>query len=206
MQQAMKQLRAFHEAMGQTVGDPTKPDCRVDLALRVRLIAEEFEELLVALEPKLKPGIVADVENWLDARAVLVEKNEQSEPDVVAAADALTDITYVTLGAGVAWGILLHYVFAEVHRSNMAKKDGEVRPDGKRLKPPGWTPPDVAGVIERGQLGIYALLSQRLAAMDHATTAGDRREADQADKAWAAIEAIDAKLKALGYNARGNKL
>ncbi len=41
----------------------------------------------------------------------------------------------------------------EVHRSNMAKVGGPIRGDGKRLKPEGWTPPDVAGVLAAALLG-----------------------------------------------------
>lgn len=39
-------------------------------------------------------------------------------------------------------------VWDEIHRSNMAKVDGPVRDDGKILKPEGWVPPDVAGVLK----------------------------------------------------------
>lgn len=56
-------------------------------------------------------------------------------------------------GRGLEFGIPLDRVWAEVHRSNMAKVDpttGKVikRADGKVLKPEGWTPPDVAGVLK----------------------------------------------------------
>jgi predicted HAD superfamily Cof-like phosphohydrolase len=40
-------------------------------------------------------------------------------------------------------------VFGEVHRANMRKLDGPRRADGKLLKPPGWQPADVRGVIEQ---------------------------------------------------------
>lgn len=210
MHQAMAQLRAFHEAMQQTIGDVTAPDPTQDLGLRVRLIAEEFEELLVALEPKLKPGIVADVEHWLSAYEMLLAKGEASDPrdgDAPAEiADALADILYVTTGAGVAWGLLLQYIFDEVHRSNMAKAGGEVRPDGKRLKPPGWTPPDVQGVIDRSKLGIYALLGARSNAHVRHKFCSDRRDLDGCKAAEAEMDAIDARLRALGYDAKGNKL
>lgn len=206
MHQAMAQLRAFHEAMNQTIGDPTQPDVTVDLGLRVRLIIEEFQELLEAIEPKLKPQLVAEVEHWLDAYELLIAKGEASDPNVVEVADSLADILYVTAGAGVAWGLILAHVFDEVHRSNMAKKGGEVRPDGKRLKPPGWTPPDVAGVLDRGRLGIYALVRAREKEARSASEAGDRRDSDYLDACEERIEAIDARLKQLGYDSKGNKL
>lgn len=125
MREAMKQVTAFHIAMDQPVRSPDA----IDLGrrtLRFELIREEVDELRAALEAS----------------------------DVTAVADALADISYVVVGAAVEWGIPLAEVFDEVHRSNMAKVGGPVRADGKRLKPPGWTPPDVAGVIRRAATGM----------------------------------------------------
>jgi predicted HAD superfamily Cof-like phosphohydrolase len=62
--------------------------------------------------------------------------------DTVEMIDALCDLMYVTLGAGVEMGVDLAPFWREVQAANMRKVGGEVRPDGKRLKPPGWTPPD----------------------------------------------------------------
>ena len=62
-------------------------------------------------------------------------------------------MTFITSVFGVAWrlNMPLNAVFAEVHRSNMAKRmpDGSVlrREDGKILKGPNWSPPDIAGVL-----------------------------------------------------------
>ena len=62
-------------------------------------------------------------------------------------------MTFITSVFGVAWrlNIPLNAVFAEVHRSNMSKlmPDGSVlrREDGKILKGPDWSPPDIAGVL-----------------------------------------------------------
>lgn len=74
--------------------------------------------------------------------------------DLVEVADALTDIVYVTIGTALTLGINFQSCWDEVHRSNMAKrramKDGS---DSKRgsgfdvVKPPGWTPPDIASVM-----------------------------------------------------------
>jgi predicted HAD superfamily Cof-like phosphohydrolase len=45
-------------------------------------------------------------------------------------------------------GIDLGPFFAEIHRTNMEKAGGPVRPsDGKILKPPGWKPPDIVGML-----------------------------------------------------------
>jgi predicted HAD superfamily Cof-like phosphohydrolase len=69
--------------------------------------------------------------------------------DLVETVDALCDLLYVTYGAAVDLGVDLEPFFAEVHRSNMAKVGGTRRADGKWLKPAGWTPPDIAGLLRR---------------------------------------------------------
>jgi predicted HAD superfamily Cof-like phosphohydrolase len=94
-----------------------------DWQRRVRLILEEFAEL---------------------ARA-------QAKGDVVEFADGLADLAWVVLGTAVEAGIPLNEVWAEVRRSNMAKVGGRLDESGKLLKPAGWSPPDVAGVLARAE-------------------------------------------------------
>ena len=77
--------------------------------------------------------------------------NAEDEEEI---ADALADIVYIALGS-----LRVHFgeeraqrVWDEVHRSNMAKcfDDGKFHKDlatGKILKPPAWTPPDIAGAL-----------------------------------------------------------
>lgn len=92
-------------------------------ALRMRLILEETAELLEAL----------------------------SEGNIEKTADALVDLNYVVLGAGVTWGINLAELHNEVHAANMRKFPGgkAIRDEnGKVLKPEGWTGPDVEAVLE----------------------------------------------------------
>lgn len=72
--------------------------------------------------------------------------------NLVGMADALADVVYVSYGTAVTLGIDLDAVLREVHRSNMSKLDGRGRPvlrdDGKVLKSPRYTPPDVASVLQ----------------------------------------------------------
>ncbi len=68
--------------------------------------------------------------------------------DLVEALDGLCDLLYVAYGAAAEFGVDLAPFWDEVHRTNMAKRGGAVREDGKRLKPPGWMPPDLAGVLD----------------------------------------------------------
>jgi predicted HAD superfamily Cof-like phosphohydrolase len=74
----------------------------------------------------------------------------QAQTDVEEA-DACVDLLVVVIGYMISRGWDTQALWAEVVRSNMAKigPDGKVRrrSDGKILKPDGWTPPDIAGVL-----------------------------------------------------------
>lgn len=90
-------------------------------------------------------------------RDILREEAEETDTaladgDLVALADGLADTIYVAIGTALEFGIPLDAVWAEVQRSNMAKRDpatGSVRrrEDGKVLKPANWVPPNIAGII-----------------------------------------------------------
>lgn len=71
--------------------------------------------------------------------------------DLTEMVDALADIVYFAYGTAINLGIDLEPVFEEVHRSNMTKvwPDGSVRrrEDGKVIKPPTYTKPDIASEI-----------------------------------------------------------
>lgn len=113
----------FMEVFGQEVNcEPTLRD-QETRDLRVDLIAEELEELELALSNK----------------------------DIVEVADALTDLLYVVYGAGHAFGIDLDECFDEVHESNMSKLGENGRPlyreDGKVLKGPNYFPPNLKEIV-----------------------------------------------------------
>ena len=113
----------FMEAFGQQVRDePMWPDFSTR-ELRLELIREEYTELEDAIDQK----------------------------DMVAVADALTDLLYVIYGAGHAFGIDLDACYQEVHSSNMSKLDENGRPlkreDGKVLKGPNFFEPDLAFIL-----------------------------------------------------------
>ena len=123
MKTNFRKVEEFMDTFGQRVEImPTLSDFDTR-ELRLELIVEEVQELADAID------------------------NE----DLIEVADALTDILYVTYGAGHAFGIDLDACFDEVHRSNMSKLDanGEViyRADGKVLKGPNYFPPDLANVF-----------------------------------------------------------
>lgn len=105
--------------------NPEFPDEKVQ-KLRISLIEEELEEL----------------------------KEAMRKEDIVGVADALTDILYVTYGAGAAFGIDLDKCFKEVHSSNMSKLDRNGHPiyreDGKILKGPDYFEPNLEKIVDNG--------------------------------------------------------
>ena len=113
----------FMKTFGQEV--KTKPSFSTDKInkLRIDLIQEELEELTEAIQRK----------------------------DLLEVADALTDILYVTYGAGHSFGIDLDKCFNEVQNSNMSKlgKDGKpiYNESGKVMKGPNYFKPDLKKFI-----------------------------------------------------------
>ncbi|MDC1129207.1 nucleoside triphosphate pyrophosphohydrolase family protein [Candidatus Pelagibacter sp.] len=114
-----KKVKTFMETFGQEV--KIKPSFSTDKinSLRYDLIREELDELKVAMENN----------------------------DLLEVADALTDILYVTYGAGHAFGIDLDKCFEEVQNSNMSKLDNNGKPiyseAGKVMKGPNYFKPDL---------------------------------------------------------------
>ena len=106
-------------------------------------------------EVKKKPSLSTDKINNLRINLIKEELNEFMEAisskDLREAADALTDILYVTYGAGHAFGINLDNCFDEVQRSNMSKLGNDGKPIynefGKVMKGPNYSPPDLKKII-----------------------------------------------------------
>ena len=112
-------VKTFMEVFGQEVRN--KPSFSTDKInnLRYDLIKEELEELKIAMKNR----------------------------DLLEVADALTDILYVTYGAGHAFGIDLDKCFEEVQNSNMSKLDEDGKPiyneAGKVMKGPKYFKPNL---------------------------------------------------------------
>ena len=114
-----ERVKKFMETFGQEVKRKAEfPNDKIT-TLRYDLIKEELEELRIAMERK----------------------------DIKEVADALTDILYVTYGAGHAFGINLDKCFEEVQSSNMSKLGEDGRPiyndKGKVMKGPNYFKPDL---------------------------------------------------------------
>ena len=103
-------------------------------------------------EVKTKPSFSTDKINKLRLDLIKEELSELTEAmsnkDLLEVADALTDILYVTYGAGHAFGINLDKCFDEVQNSNMSKLDENGKPiyneHGKVMKGPNYFKPDLS--------------------------------------------------------------
>ena len=106
-------------------------------------------------EVKDKPSFSTDKINKLRLDLIKEELNQLKEAmnnkDLLEVADALTDILYVTYGAGHAFGINLDKCFEEVQNSNMSKLDDNGKPiyneHGKVIKGPNYFKPDLTKFI-----------------------------------------------------------
>ena len=117
-------VKKFMQTFGQEVRtNASFPDDKI-INLRVDLIKEELSELKEAIEKK----------------------------DIKEVADALTDILYVTYGAGHAFGINLDKCFEEVQNSNMSKLGPDGKPiyndKGKVMKGPNYYKPDLSKFVK----------------------------------------------------------
>ena len=107
-------------------------------------------------EVKNKPGLSSNKINELRISLINEELEEFREAiknnDLKEVADALTDILYVTYGAGHAFGINLDKCFDEVQKSNMSKLGKDKKPiynnEGKVMKGPNYFKPDLNKFIK----------------------------------------------------------
>ena len=107
-------------------------------------------------EIKIKPGLSTEKINKLRVSLINEELEEFKEAikknDLKEVADALTDILYVTYGAGHAFGINLDKCFDEVQKSNMSKLGNDGKPiyneQGKVMKGPKYFKPDLSKFLK----------------------------------------------------------
>ena len=118
-----QKVKTFMETFGQEVKSKPSFSSEKINDLRYNLIKEELDELKQAIDGK----------------------------DLLEVADALTDILYVTYGAGHAFGINLDNCFNEVQNSNMSKLGTDGKPiynkAGKVMKGPNYYKPDLSKFV-----------------------------------------------------------
>lgn len=142
-------VREFHEVFGHHVSyDPNqKPDIKLRV-LRVQMLASELVELCRAFGVKLK---IDTTKSSNEDECVLAADDGTGAYDVVEAADALGDIRYITDGGNLVCGFPGDLVLAEIHRANMSKLGADGKPvhraDGKIMKGPNYTPPNIRKVL-----------------------------------------------------------
>ena len=116
-------VKKFMKTFGQEVKEKAEFPSNKIISLRYDLIREELDELRDAIDKK----------------------------DIKEVADALTDILYVTYGAGHAFGINLDKCFAEVQSSNMSKLGMDGKPiyneKGKVMKGPNYFKPNLSKFV-----------------------------------------------------------
>jgi len=119
-----EKVGTFMKTFGQEVKNSASFSTKKINELRLNLIKEELDELIEAMNKR----------------------------DLVEVADALTDILYVTYGAGHAFGINLDKCFTEVQNSNMSKLDNNGKPiyneNGKVMKGPNYFKPNLKKFIK----------------------------------------------------------
>jgi predicted HAD superfamily Cof-like phosphohydrolase len=146
----------FHKMVGQPVlYTPTVPP-EERVRLRLKLICEEFFELLEStlvdheiVTPPSDGGARIQI-NSNGVRTIVGRLINESpiNVDLIQTADALADLEYVIVGSSLEMGIDLDAVVDEVHRSNLTKSGGGMRPDGKIKKGPDFRAPDIEAVLE----------------------------------------------------------
>jgi predicted HAD superfamily Cof-like phosphohydrolase len=117
---------------------------------KVKIFMEYFGQ-----EVKKKPSFSSEKINKLRYDLIKEELDELNEAmknkDLLEVADALTDILFVTYGAGHAFGINLDKCFEEVQNSNMSKLDENGKPiyneSGKVMKGPNYFKPDLSKFV-----------------------------------------------------------
>ena len=120
-----QKVGVFMKTFGQELKSKSELSNEKINNLRINLINEELEEL----------------------------KNAIKQNDILEVADALTDILYVTYGAGHAFGINLDVCFDEVQNSNMSKLGEDGKPiydkNGKVMKGPRYFKPDLSKFLQK---------------------------------------------------------
>ena len=118
MNKAQKMVLEYHRKMGFTINNNPTHISQEQVKDRSDILEEETHELREALELE----------------------------DIVKIADGIGDVLYVAYGTGVACGIDMETIFAEIHRSNMTKTAPETH-TGKAIKGETYSPPNLVALI-----------------------------------------------------------
>jgi predicted HAD superfamily Cof-like phosphohydrolase len=154
MNKIQRQVKEFMLNARQDCPDKaTVPDASTRI-LRARLLLEEVFEYIEA----------SGLEAVIDGKKIEFDKIlfREDDPcgnpaDLVKMVDAIADISYVNYGAAVSCGVDMEPIETEVHRSNISKFiDGYEDTNGKWIKGPSFSPPDIKSYLESQYGGIYS--------------------------------------------------
>ena len=161
-----EQVGQFQRVFGHSINKVPTIQPKQELALRINLILEEVAEYTEAVAGMTQEmAAESDTDLALAARCIrgvmrIVRQAPESDfehQDLVAMADALTDINYVVYGAGHVSGLPLDDFMNEVHSSNMTKLGEFDLPlyneDGKTIKGPNYRAPDLEKVLSKVAAG-----------------------------------------------------
>lgn len=165
-------VRAFHEKFSIPVRD--KPGVPSDerVRLRLRLIAEEFCELLTAsLDVSQGRHDLAKVTLDFTSLLTTIISNAKVNVDLVEFVDALADLEYVIHGTSCEFGVDSGPVFAEVHRSNCTKH-AQTDAQCKITKGPNYEPPDIAGCLRAQGWDEFDAMAQSVGELPTSMLAG----------------------------------
>lgn len=141
-----EQVRVFQSLIKRKAPPvPTRPDGET-LHLKLALITEEFFELLEAagMESSVSEPLFESVMDAVGAHCT------PTKVDMAAVADALGDLDFVSEGMRQELGIDGAPIAALIAKANFTKVSGPTDPvSGKRLKPPGFVPPNIKGALKR---------------------------------------------------------
>lgn len=135
--------REFHLKFGHAAPAHLEIPSDTVIRFRLRLIVEEFFELLEAAAPRwpARPWVLEDARERLESYVA----NADISVNLPGFLDATHDLDYVVAGTRVTFGYNGLPGAAEVHRANMDKEP--VGPFNKPTKPKGWRGPDIEGVL-----------------------------------------------------------
>lgn len=142
----LERVREFRLAMGLPISPGPAPLPPERARLHASLAIEELTETVRAL------GAGGPLLSILESALIVSKLDEFAGPqDLVEIADGCTDQIYIAHGTLLEFGLPGAELFAEVHRSNMTKRPDDKRPDGKIIKGPNYSPPDLALVLSKAR-------------------------------------------------------
>ncbi len=144
-----QRVRQFMQKVGQEIPqEPEIPDPHTR-TLRAKLILEEALETIEALGVRVST-YRDGVEVQFTGPDVRLKFEATDEVDLEGVVDGCADISVVTVGTLISFGIDDEPVLEEVDAANLRKFEpgSYMREDGKWIKPPDWQPPDIIGIID----------------------------------------------------------